>query len=125
MTTDTETTQGVVPQWTVGDRIAKARHHARLTLRELAEPLSVTHATVSNWERDISPPRPIFLREIARLTGVDADWLENGDGPRGTRSRYGSASAPRGLPGADGTVWVGTVPLGELAVCHRQRVAAA
>ncbi len=75
MTTRMETARGVVPTWTVGDRIAKARHLAGMTLRDLAEPLSVTHATVSNWERGVCPPRPIYLREIARLTGVDAEWL--------------------------------------------------
>jgi transcriptional regulator with XRE-family HTH domain len=68
-------TTPTIPTWTTGDRIAKARRHAGLTAQEIADEVGVTRTSVSNWETGHAPCRSIFLKEIARLTGVDYGWL--------------------------------------------------
>lgn len=40
----------LIPQWTLGERLAKARHHAELEQAEMAAELGVSRVTVSNYE---------------------------------------------------------------------------
>lgn len=125
----------LVPTWTLGDRLAKARKDAQLTTYEMAEKLGVTRATITNWENDHTHPRRYATDSWARITGVDAGWLATGiatgeaglldddvamhdpnerwllAGSRETRSRCSDPGAPRDLPGFDGGVWCGTAPL--------------
>ncbi len=61
--------------WTLGDRIRKARRHAKLTNKQLADPLGVTAPSISNWENGVSKPHPLFVREVARICEVDPEWL--------------------------------------------------
>jgi transcriptional regulator with XRE-family HTH domain len=70
-----ETSQGVIPQWTVPDKIRKAREHAGLSQQELADRLSVTRTSVINWERGHTRPLRLILRLLAQETGVDEQWL--------------------------------------------------
>jgi transcriptional regulator with XRE-family HTH domain len=75
-----ETSQGVIPQWTVPDKIRKAREHAGLSQQELADRLSVTRTSVINWERGHTRPLRLILRLLAQETGVDEQWLSQ-EGP--------------------------------------------
>ena len=70
-----ETSQGVIPTWTVPDKIRKAREHAGLSQQELADRLSVTRTSVVNWERGHTRPLRLILRLLAQETGVDEQWL--------------------------------------------------
>jgi transcriptional regulator with XRE-family HTH domain len=70
-----ETSQGVIPTWTVPDKIRKAREHAGLSQQELADRLSVTRTSVINWERGHTRPLRLILRLLAQETGVDEQWL--------------------------------------------------
>jgi len=100
-TTHPEPTSDVVPEWTVGDRIAKARRHAGLRAEDIAEILSVSRTTISNWENGVAPCRPVFVREIARQCGVSYEWLLGTPPPKATkaaRSRCVSDLVPRMRP---------------------------
>jgi DNA-binding XRE family transcriptional regulator len=76
----TSTATGVIPTWTVPDKIRKAREHAGLSQQELADRLSVTRTSVVNWERGHTRPLRLILRLLAAETGVDEQWLSQ-EGP--------------------------------------------
>lgn len=74
---------------TLGDRIAAAREAAGLSSKKLARRLGVKHATVQDWEADLSEPRANRLSMMAGLLNVSIMWLLTGDGdgisgPEGT-----------------------------------------
>lgn len=82
------------PEWTFGDRLAKARRHAGMEQGDMAKALGVSRPTISTWERDESQPRHLFevAQQWADLTGVELGWL------LGAGSRTGSLSPLVGLP---------------------------
>lgn len=66
-----------LPQWTRGDRLAKARRLAQLTQEEMAERLGTTKQSVSNWENDVTQPRDLagVVDQWSEITRVPAAWL--------------------------------------------------
>ena len=74
-----------VPEWTMADRLRKARESAGLEQRELAADIGVSRNTVHNYERGrVVPRRPVVLAWAIR-TGVPVSWLWDGaddDAPR-------------------------------------------
>jgi len=66
-----------VPQWTLSDRLAKARHFAGLEQAELAARMGLSLKTVSRYERGESP-RFDTLISWAEVCNVDANWLLTG-----------------------------------------------
>jgi transcriptional regulator with XRE-family HTH domain len=51
-----------VPQWTLGDRMRKAREHAGLKQAELAEEIGIGRSSVVNYESGRAvPSRPVML----------------------------------------------------------------
>ncbi len=71
-------TTAVVPEFTVLDRMAKARQHAGLSQTELAEVLGVSLSTVRRLEDGSKAARAIELLGWASATGVSASWLVSG-----------------------------------------------
>lgn len=71
-----------IPEWTLADRLKKAREDADLKQAELALMLGVSRATVSNGETGANRPMPIVLRGWAEATGVPLGWLLTGEVPR-------------------------------------------
>jgi transcriptional regulator with XRE-family HTH domain len=71
---------GMVPHFTQGDRLRKARSLTGLNTREFAALLGVSHGTITNAERDARAVRPITLNAWAFATGVSRSWLETGVG---------------------------------------------
>lgn len=66
-------TTALIPKWTLGDRLAKARKDvAHLSVRDMADRLGVTKNTVSNWENEVTTPRRYAVEAWATITGVDA-----------------------------------------------------
>lgn len=53
--------------WTMGDRMWKARKTAGLEQSDVAKALDVSRALVSRWERDLSEPSPSQLRKFVEL----------------------------------------------------------
>lgn len=62
-------------------RIRLARRHAGLTQEQLACAVCVQRSAVSHWEsRQAKNPCVNRLRDIARITGVQFEWLVTGRG---------------------------------------------
>lgn len=79
MTTNQQ--EGVVPEFTIGDRLRKAREHLGMEQGPFADLIGVSRGSVSNYERGmIDRYRPIVMRAWARETGVSLGWLETGQG---------------------------------------------
>jgi len=76
-----EQTAGAYPEWTLGERIRKARDFAGLDQAELAALVDATRTTVSNWETGATSPNQRKVRRVAMVTGVAVDWLRDGHGP--------------------------------------------
>lgn len=49
-----------VPEWSLGDRLRKARVYAGIDRDEMAASLGVTPGAVSHWEGDRSRPRDLI-----------------------------------------------------------------
>jgi transcriptional regulator with XRE-family HTH domain len=66
---------------TLAGRIRKARLHACVSQRQLANKLKVTRGAVANWEcaGGIAPSTERLLR-IAEATGTSLEWLATGRG---------------------------------------------
>ena len=73
--------RGVVPEWTLADRLRKAREVAGLSQARLAERIGVTRDIVTNYESGRTPARRPMLVTWAVATGVDLRWLEAGGSP--------------------------------------------
>lgn len=69
-----------VPEFTVHDRLRRAREFAGLEQIELAERIYVSRGTVSNYERNSHGRgmREIVLRSWAMACGVSYDWIMTG-----------------------------------------------
>lgn len=83
----------LIPEWTLGDRLRKARSLTGMSVREFAEHIGVSHGTITNAEHDARGVRPITMKAWALATGVSIEWLETGAStntqpppPSGTRT---------------------------------------
>jgi transcriptional regulator with XRE-family HTH domain len=75
----TEQLGELVPEWTVGDRLRKARELRGLEQGPFAALIGVSRGTVSNYERGaVERYKPIVMNAWAAHTGVSVDWLESG-----------------------------------------------
>lgn len=70
----TNTTTMITPEWTLGDRLEKARKAAGLTQDELADRLGVSKKTVVRYEHDMGSNLHL-LDQWALACGVDRGWL--------------------------------------------------
>lgn len=70
-----------MPEWTVGDRLRKARELRGLDQGPFAALIGVSRGTVSNYERGTTERyKPIVMNAWAAHTGISLEWLEKGDG---------------------------------------------
>jgi len=74
-----------------GERMHLARKRAGLTLDDVGKALGITGGAVSLWESNQHFPSRQRLEEFAKLTGVEATWLQFGV----TTSRFGPGKAQR------------------------------
>lgn len=98
----------LVPQWTLGDRLRKARVAAGLSQVELGEQISVSRRQIIDYENDKKTPSRGHLLLWQMMTRVPAVWLVTGTEPEpGTdpdgggvtgryRKRHGSNPHPDG-----------------------------
>jgi transcriptional regulator with XRE-family HTH domain len=73
--------RGVVLDWTLGDRLRKARDHAGLDQKDMAKAFGVTAKTISNREHGRGSPRGDpgeLCEEWGKLTGVSPQWIAFG-----------------------------------------------
>ena len=76
------------PQFTIGDRLRKARTMmgAEMDVRAFAQLIDVSKGTVTRYELEQTAPdnmKHLVLKEWALATGVELEWLLNGEGPSG------------------------------------------
>jgi len=107
----TLTVAGSVPEWTLGDRLRKARESAGMNQSTLAETTGISRRSISSYESSEAMPKRPQLIAWALATGVPLEWLETGAesprpvGPDGgshevrhqglePRTRWFGASAP-------------------------------
>jgi transcriptional regulator with XRE-family HTH domain len=69
--------EAAVPEWTFGERLAKARKHVGLTQESMAARMNVSASAIAKWESDRGEPRAFqkTISEWAEVTGVDQAWL--------------------------------------------------
>ena len=71
-------TTTIAPSWTLGDRLAKARHFAGMNQTELAEALGIGRASITRYEDDRHTPSRAVMIAWASVTNVPLAWLESG-----------------------------------------------
>ena len=59
----------------VADRIKNLREQANFTQAALANKLGVTRSSVNAWEMGVSLPSTHYLKELASIFNVSADYL--------------------------------------------------
>lgn len=90
---------GVIPQWTVGDRLRKARELTGLERGDFAGEIGISRNTVTNYEHDKVEHRVVVLRSWALRCGVSQHWLETGEGEPSGPSGDGEPLPASGDPG--------------------------
>lgn len=65
---------------TIGDRIRARRKELRLTQKDLASRVGVSHVAISQWEKDETAPRGDNLLRLSEALGCAPSYLHNGDG---------------------------------------------
>ena len=98
MTTAT-TAPREIPEWTITDRLRKARELTGLDQGPFADRIGVSRGTVSNYERGSKTHKKSVLMTWAMGSGVPLEWLMTGEegtphapqGGRVTRQYHGPA----------------------------------
>ena len=72
---------GMIPQWTLSDRLRKAREVTHMDQVAFAEHIGISRQSVSAAESGRSTPRELTIRAWAMATGVSLDWLRDGETP--------------------------------------------
>lgn len=84
-----------VPEFTLGDRLRKAREVADLDQAQLAAELGISRNSVVNYEADRTRIKRPVLVSWALRTGVDLAWLAGSDAtPPTKRPRRDSNAGP-------------------------------
>lgn len=63
----------------VGERIRARRKELRLTQKDLAAKVGVSHVSISQWEKDETAPRGDNLLALAKAMGVTANFISTGE----------------------------------------------
>ena len=67
-----------IPEWTLADRLAKARKHAGLEQPELADRIGIARSSLSAYENGHRTPRRPVLLSWSLATGVPLAWILHG-----------------------------------------------
>lgn len=67
----------VIPEWSRGDRMRKARESKGIGVQEMAHLLVRGRSTIRNYESDATSPPPHVVRRWAELCEVPVDWLDD------------------------------------------------
>lgn len=74
---------GRIPEWTLPDRLRKAREDAGFKQAELAAETGIARSSIVNYESGKSVPRRPALAAWAFACGVSFDWLSGSGAPDG------------------------------------------
>lgn len=67
-----------VPEFTLGDRLRKARETARMEMQDIAREIDIHRQSVARYESGAATPRRHVLMSWSLATGTDLNWLETG-----------------------------------------------
>lgn len=86
-------------EWSVADRLRKAREEAGMTQQQLADRIDVSQRTVSNYENPAhdGARKPLVVKQWAFATGFDYDLVMTGE--PGPDSPDGLGVGPSGCDG--------------------------
>ena len=88
---------GLIPEFTIHDRLRKAREASGLDQEQLAEAIAMSRTSVSNYETGAaSNPRKIVLNAWSLATGVPVQWITTGIAP--TPENDGAPAGGAGAP---------------------------
>ncbi|MDE5728718.1 MAG: helix-turn-helix domain-containing protein [Clostridia bacterium] len=59
----------------LGAKIKTLRQSAGLTQPQLAEMVGVSKAVISFWENDVNEPKASYVKVLATIFGVSADYI--------------------------------------------------
>ena len=88
---------GAVPEFELKHRVKLAREYAGLSQDQLAEKTGLSRGGIAKIERGESATRRSSITLIAFATGVDRNWLENGETPAGPEPSGGDVVRHQGL----------------------------
>ena len=71
----------VIPQWTLADRLRKAREMTGLDQIRFSEVVGISRTSITNYEMGKREPRGLYLRAYAEATGVPIEWILTGETP--------------------------------------------
>jgi transcriptional regulator with XRE-family HTH domain len=71
----------MIPMWTLGERLRKARTSAGLEKEAMASLFFRHRNTIVNWEGDRARPTEQVLRKWAEVTDVPIWWLHGEQEP--------------------------------------------
>ena len=69
----------LVPQFTIGDRLKKAREVSGYTQAQFGNVIGLTRGVIANLETETTPVKKPIVVAWAFATGVDIDWLLTGE----------------------------------------------
>ena len=72
------------PEFTIADRLRKAREITGLDQGEFAKASNMSRTTIVNYEQGHRVPRAIYVRVWADVAGVSVEWIQTGT-PAGRR----------------------------------------
>lgn len=102
---------GTIPEFTIGDRLRKARELTGLEQGPFADELGIARGTVGNYEHGRVAPRKVVLKAWAMRTGVPFEWLATGVAPTqegpgpGVNQDLGRPAPPAGLEPESSDSW--------------------
>ncbi|MFS0055917.1 helix-turn-helix domain-containing protein [Corynebacterium striatum] len=88
---------GAVPEFELKHRVKLAREYAGLSQGELAELTGLSRGGIAKIESGESETRRSSITLIAFATGVNRQWLENGETPTGDEPGGGEEVRHQGL----------------------------
>jgi transcriptional regulator with XRE-family HTH domain len=88
-----------VPEWTLADRLRKARELAGYSQAELAAATGISRQSVNSYETGRTAPRRPQLLAWATACHVEYEWLTGGGSPHGRGPLKLPASVRRDLAG--------------------------
>lgn len=70
--------RGSVPDFTLGDRLRKAREIAHMEMQDLATEIDIHRQSVARYESGAAIPKRHVLLSWSMVTGVDLRWIITG-----------------------------------------------
>lgn len=72
---------GIVPEFTLGDRLRKARELSGLEMQQLADQIDIHRQTVARYESGQATPKRHVMLSWSMATGVSVEWISTGSQP--------------------------------------------